>query len=525
MVAKYKEDLDQMMTNWMVHMRPDIYVKWWHPRNKTLPLESQILWGQSINTDSNLDIDISKRFQWKATTSFSFKSWVFPGLNDAKTDFNQEDIIEHFNIFPAASYGENANNSYEDVEGLTGYPVFGDIYNRDDAGFYAVETDQEFENDGSDPQGILQGKYMVNNVESRPDSILYDEVSGVLLSGQTMIEDLTLAGDIPTNLAYLNSFPAPKIWQGYIIPDKLKNEAIIFKHVYFKNGYSYNDITADPPSGDLIYNKFFSNAPKYLENGQITSDYNNPVVSAEFGTSFVDVMQPEYSYDTESKLLSICGRFNSEYYSTLIQSQMSSNGITQTISLKNTNQKYPIELTWVRGINRNYQIDNSQYKNIFKNVNVWRYPKNSEHEYVQLNLDLSLYVSKLRQLKEFFVQNWNNCTLDIIDEKKNIYTIKCDTIDFKTLAKEFETTVTDFTRLSEKIRFTEGQYEYTIVANTYMYFVLIDSETVEIEDSVYDWGIIDLPRFNIDRNPVYNVTLENANLVYGFSVDGRLSYK
>ena len=99
------------------------------------------------------------------------------------------------------------------------------------------------------------------------------------------------------------------------------------------------------------------------------------------------------------------------------------------------------------------------------------------------------------------------------------------TIDFKTLAKDFETTVTDFTRLSEKLRFTEGQYEYTIVANTYMYFVLIDSETVEIEDSVYDWGIIDLPRFNTDRNPVYNVTLENANLVYGFSVDCRLSYK
>jgi hypothetical protein len=85
MIAKYREDLDQMCTNWMVHMRPDIYVRWWHPRNKTSPLESEILWKQSINKESNTDYDYQKRFQWKASTSFSFKTWVFPGLNGTET--------------------------------------------------------------------------------------------------------------------------------------------------------------------------------------------------------------------------------------------------------------------------------------------------------------------------------------------------------------------------------------------------------------------------------------------------------
>lgn len=84
MIAKYREDLDQMCTNWMVHMRPDIYVRWWHPRNKTAPLESEILWKQSINKDSNMDYDYKNRFQWKANTSFTFKTWVFPGLNDIR---------------------------------------------------------------------------------------------------------------------------------------------------------------------------------------------------------------------------------------------------------------------------------------------------------------------------------------------------------------------------------------------------------------------------------------------------------
>lgn len=208
-----------------------------------------------------------------------------------------------------------------------------------------------------------------------------------------------------------------------------------------------------------------------------------------------------------------------------MQCQTGKNGILQTISLKNLNQDYPIQLTWIRGIDQTFSIDDSKYKNIYKNVNVWRYPKHSEHEYVQLNLDLDLYVNKLKQLKNSLINNWDNCSLDILDENENIYKITCKNINFKQLATMFETTGTDFTRLIEKIRFTENNYEYTVILNSYMYFVLIDSETEEIEDSVYDWGIIDLPKFNVDRNPVYNVTFENANLVYGFSVDSRLSYK
>ena len=49
-------------------MRPDIYVKWWHPRNKTAPLESEIVWGQTISIESNATHDVTKRFQWEAST-------------------------------------------------------------------------------------------------------------------------------------------------------------------------------------------------------------------------------------------------------------------------------------------------------------------------------------------------------------------------------------------------------------------------------------------------------------------------
>lgn len=111
LVTKYREDLDQMCTNWMVHWRPDVYVRWWHPRNKTYPLESEVLWKQNISIENNNDYDPTKRFQWQATTQFTFKTWVFPGLNDEEAFSNDpnEDLIEYFNYYPLASYDEDGN--------------------------------------------------------------------------------------------------------------------------------------------------------------------------------------------------------------------------------------------------------------------------------------------------------------------------------------------------------------------------------------------------------------------------------
>jgi hypothetical protein len=71
---------------------------------------------------------------------------------------------------------ENGDEYLE--SGIDGYPVFGDIYNRENAGFFAVDTNQEFWNDGSDPEGIYAGKYAINNITMTPSSVIYDPVSG-----------------------------------------------------------------------------------------------------------------------------------------------------------------------------------------------------------------------------------------------------------------------------------------------------------------------------------------------------------
>ena len=152
MITKYKEDLDQMCTNWMVHWRPDIYVKWWHPRNKTEPLQSQILWGQAIEIQNNEDYDTNKRFKWQANTQFTFKTWIFPGLNYEEDSFaadeeeynrTHEALIQKINVYSTIP-------NYDDVQlDQEGFPVLGDLFeetnpeNSTQIGMYAVPTDTD----------------------------------------------------------------------------------------------------------------------------------------------------------------------------------------------------------------------------------------------------------------------------------------------------------------------------------------------------------------------------------------------
>ena len=59
-----------------------------------------------------------------------------------------------------------------------------------------------------------------------------------------------------------------------------------------------------------------------------------------------------------------------------------------------------------------------------------------------------------------------------------------------------------------------NETNYTIIANNYYYFVLNHTD-----DSVYDWGITMLPRFDAMGHPIFNVVYPDGKLIYGVSMD------
>lgn len=407
---------------------------------------------------------------------------------------------------------------------ILGYPVFGDLYNREDAGFFAVDTDQKFENDGSDPEGILKGEYAVNNIKSDPESVLYDPVSGVLLSGQTMIPDITTVGDIPSNLALLKSFPKFEIWQDYCIQDPIINEQFGFKYVYFKNGYPISSMNETPPSGDLLFNHFYSKLNRFT--GPDYGDgftYANPIVSAEFGTTFTDPIQPQYSYDVETKTLIISGEFNrdNDYISYIGSEINSTSGITQTISVRNKREDYPIHLKWVRTLDQDFNYIPDNDINDLLNANVWKYPADSQDEFVQFVIQIETYRNKLKEIKKRTKFYWDKLNIEPIDEDNKMYQLTCEDPKYYKLLQTLKTNLDGITTFQEKQCIVLDDIEYNVLVNNYLYFILTDDPET---DGIYDWGIVDMPHFATYRNPIFNITLPNCNTVFGVSIDTNILY-
>jgi hypothetical protein len=65
----------------------------------------------------------------------------------------------------------------------------------------------------------------------------------------------------------------------------------------------------------------------------------------------------------------------------------------------------------------------------------------------------------------------------------------------------------------------ENGITYTLLVNDCFYFVLTDDEST---DGIYDWGVVDMPKFAPYSYPVFNGTYEGGTLVYGFGCDSYL---
>jgi len=97
-ITKYHEDLDQVISNFIPFTNPDFYVVWNHPKYPEENLKSQIIWDTNINIQFPNEIGETDPYRFIATTNFTYKTWMFPGLN--AVDNNDGPLIHRINFCP-----------------------------------------------------------------------------------------------------------------------------------------------------------------------------------------------------------------------------------------------------------------------------------------------------------------------------------------------------------------------------------------------------------------------------------------
>ncbi len=77
-VTTNMNDFNQIITNFVALMNPDIYITWPNPKGQG-NIKTQLIWDGSISVEHNEEIGEEEPWKIFGSTTFDVKTWIFPG--------------------------------------------------------------------------------------------------------------------------------------------------------------------------------------------------------------------------------------------------------------------------------------------------------------------------------------------------------------------------------------------------------------------------------------------------------------
>lgn len=133
-ICYFKEDLDQIIQNFVVNCNPYIIVSWKFPEKFGLPfldeIRSEIQWSGDVTYENPKDLSPDVKWRISAATSFTVKGWLFKdhdhnqkSIYVVNADFHALPVSNRFcdyNLFDAIS----AEGVQTDSISISAYPQF-----------------------------------------------------------------------------------------------------------------------------------------------------------------------------------------------------------------------------------------------------------------------------------------------------------------------------------------------------------------------------------------------------------------
>ena len=240
-LTKFQEDLDQIISNFIPFFLPNVYVISPNPYNSASPLKINVIWDGNFNI--NLDEEVTKDTDERisATTSFTLKGWIFPGMGVASTtkkSIKRINFNQNLGNETVSTYGLNRELAHKYGAGN----VVSTKYIGLESSFFAVPSGTPFATyraallsgyvasgsydhialtaglDGywQDISGAISGSYDWDNILSSNWTVIANENGNLILfDGKYLSEDMksltfddwwnfhkeTLSGDLSTYYA------------------------------------------------------------------------------------------------------------------------------------------------------------------------------------------------------------------------------------------------------------------------------------------------------------------------------------
>lgn len=150
-LARYLQDMDQILSNFVPYNNPYIVLSWKEPTtiaDQVVEIRSEVLWGGTINLTEPTDSTYAEKFRVVADTTFTIKGWLFKNVNDLSSQiyFIKQNFIPINNnlIISDENYDSlfAATSSVPEIEtlSLSAIPIITSIFYNTSSNLHSITS-------------------------------------------------------------------------------------------------------------------------------------------------------------------------------------------------------------------------------------------------------------------------------------------------------------------------------------------------------------------------------------------------
>jgi hypothetical protein len=132
-IANYKEDIDQIISNFIPWCNPYFVISWKVPEEFGMDFDdeirSEVSWSGEVSMENPIDITASDKYRLVANTSFTIKGWLFPSIEVpvapiyvVRSDFHAVESSEELYSFDSYKSLSGIDYTNTDVVLISAYP-------------------------------------------------------------------------------------------------------------------------------------------------------------------------------------------------------------------------------------------------------------------------------------------------------------------------------------------------------------------------------------------------------------------
>lgn len=141
-IARYQNDMDQILSNFIPYTNPYVVISWKVPAAFNLPhiqeIRSEVLWDGNVSMSYPTDIKGTEKARITADTNFIIKGWLFKESVNASgnvyyvdTNFHSVNVLSDYESMSANTYTSPVSSGlYPETEAfeLSGFPTIENVF-------------------------------------------------------------------------------------------------------------------------------------------------------------------------------------------------------------------------------------------------------------------------------------------------------------------------------------------------------------------------------------------------------------